>query len=77
MVVLFMFRRTTISVFIPVMPHMADTVINFTALKDLGLALTAGEGGAMAGEDMAGIEAKEDQRIRMAVIFKVKSSSLS
>lgn len=56
MVVLFMFRRTTISVFITVMLRMADMVIDSTALTGIGLTSMAVGVGAMDGEDVIGIE---------------------
>lgn len=67
MVVPFMFRRTIISVFPTVMSHMMDTdmAIDFTALAGLDRTLTAGGEGAMAGEDMVGIDTEviyPDQR---------------
>lgn len=68
MVVPFMFRRTTISVFITVTPRMAADMV--TVITGLGRILTAGaeEAGAeegmaeegMAGEDVAGIETGDD-----------------
>lgn len=58
MVVPSMFRRTNISVFPTVMPRMVDTAmaIDFTALAGLDRTFTVGVEGAMAGEDIAGIE---------------------
>jgi hypothetical protein len=68
MVVPFMFRRTTISVFLTVTPHIADIVTVTPHIADIvtvipGLdgILTTGAGEVMAGEDVVGIET-EDSR---------------
>lgn len=65
MVALFMFRRTTISVFITVMLRMADMVIDLTALTGLGRAFMAAGVGATAGEDATGIETESMRQNRM------------
>jgi hypothetical protein len=59
MVVPFMFRRTTISVFIMVTPRMSGIALDYMALTGLGRILTVGVAGATAGEGVDGIEVKE------------------